>query len=211
MKPRDYLEAARVPETIKPQRFGEWRLDRLKGSKMLTNSGVFDIGWPDYTILWHTIPVDMSNIHGLDDDGKAWDVVMEDSQRELSTHLPIWLNAHGRVLITGLGLGCVVRGLLASPDVDEIDVVEIDPDIMRIIGAEFESNPKVRLHLGDATKLNLEGEWDCAWHDIWTEKPNKLSYYHALMMAELKDRCPMQGAWRFDRKIKRRWPLPLIG
>jgi hypothetical protein len=34
-------------------------------------------------------------------------------------------------------LGCVVRGLLSKPEVERIDVVEIDGDILRVVGKEF--------------------------------------------------------------------------
>lgn len=39
--------------------------------------------------------------------------VMSDDPRELRKHLPALRVASGRVLVSGLGLGCVVRGLLA--------------------------------------------------------------------------------------------------
>jgi hypothetical protein len=66
-------------------------------------------------------------MHLEQDDGRVYEVVMEDSPRELRRHLPIWMHAHGRVLVTGLGLGCVVRGLLASPHVEYIDVAKSTP------------------------------------------------------------------------------------
>jgi spermidine synthase len=50
---------------------------------------------------------------------------MEDTLSELRRHTPIFMRAKGRLLVTGLGLG-VVRGLLAKPEVEHIDVVEID-------------------------------------------------------------------------------------
>jgi spermidine synthase len=139
---------------------------------------------------------------------------MEDSRRELRKHLPIWMKARGRVLVTGLGLGCVVRGLLASRDVDRIEVVEIDYDIARIIGAEFAgarglAGQAVEIHVGDAREIDeswLPGKFDAAWHDLWTEGPD-LQEQHIDVMMRMLGRCGPQGAWalpRFTKKMIRR-------
>lgn len=125
---------------------------------------------------------------------------MEDSQSELQKHLPIWLRARGRVLVTGLGLGCVVRGLLAKPDVDHITVIEIDRSILRIVGHEFESNTRVSLVHGDALAFHPNGHhWDYAWHDLWTDGEEHLQCLHARLMAKFFHSCDVQGAWEFPR------------
>src|SRR6185295_15069938 len=51
------------------------------------------------------------------------EVVMEDTPFELQTHLGFVMHARGRVLVTGLGLGCVIRGLLANPSVEHITCI----------------------------------------------------------------------------------------
>lgn len=204
---QDFLEAARVPRSVQPQVFGEWEIVRCAEDDLLRKSGLFIVGWPDYTLLYHTLPMDESNMHI----SRPQDVVMEDSQRELSRHLPIWLKACGRVLITGLGLGCVVRGLLANPDVDHVDVVEQDADILRVIGAEF-ADPRVTLHHGDAQTIDLEGRWDYAWHDLWTSAGGyELTLQHAKLLHRFRDRCGPQGAWAFPRFMKRAWQTELLG
>src|SRR5947209_19945878 len=52
------------------------------------------------------------------------ETVMNDFPSELKKHLEFILSARGRVLVGGLGLGCVVRGLLAYGEVESIDVIE---------------------------------------------------------------------------------------
>ena len=136
----------------------------------------------------------------------TWDTVMEDSAGELKKHLPIWLKAKGRVLVTGLGLGCVVRGLLASPAVEHIDVIELDPYIYYIVGEEFCHNRRVTLHLGDALtyKFPKDSRWDFAWHDIWTPKNEGLQVQHAKLMVKYRRVIgTAQGAWQFPRCFKR--------
>lgn len=140
------------------------------------------------------------------------EVVMEDSPRELRRHLPILLAASGRVLVSGLGLGCVLRGLLSKPDVEHVDVVEIDPAILELCGAQFAGDPRVTLHLGDAESIwwATGTRWDFAWHDVWSET-EALDIVHARLLARYDDWCPVQGAWQFPRIVKRRWPRTLLG
>lgn len=195
MTPQDYIEAARVPRTILPQKFGLWSIERIPAGGQLVSPTQFAInyarcGFPDYTILRHyTLACEMSH---------DAEIVMEDSRYELRKHLPIWIAARGRVLVTGLGLGCVVRGLLAKPDVDQIDVVEIDDDILRVIGPEFAKNPRVNLHHGDALKIDLPGKFDFAWHDLWKEGDG-LQRLHAKLFIKYLRQCGPQGAWAFPR------------
>ena len=139
---------------------------------------------------------------------------MEDSAFELRKHLPIWMAARGRVLVTGLGLGCVVRGLLAKPEVEQIDVVEIDDDILRVVGPEFAKDPRVTLHHGDALEIDLAGRFDFAWHDLWTEGDG-LHQLHVALLMRFSNRCGPQGAWAFPRfaarLISRNTNFPLLG
>lgn len=208
MSPQDFIAAARVPPALQPQTFGLWKIARRgappKLYSLANGLGLEWVGFPDYTILFRVTEATM-HLDGV--------VVMEDSARELSKHLPIWLAARGRVLITGLGLGCVVRGLLASTAVEHIDVVEIDADILRIVGAEFVGNPRVSLHLGDAITFEWPAgtRWDCAWHDLWHERDADLHLMHCKLLHRHRDECGPQGAWAFPRQIARIWRTPLLG
>jgi hypothetical protein len=213
----DYLAAARVPAWLPPQAFGAWKIERhdlrdLRGITDTARHGLLaQTGWPTWTALRR---LTLAQMH-LDN---AWDVVMEDSVAELRRHLPIWLAARGRVLVTGLGLGCVVRGLLASPDVRHVDVVEIDPDLLRVVGAEFAADPRVTLHLADAFRFARRcgrRRWDYAWHDLWRapedEADGGLHVLHARLLLLYEGRCGRQGAWTFPRDVARIWPRPLLG
>ena len=192
MKPIDFITAARVPDSLTPQVFGPWTIERRRISPAIAR---FDV----YTLLFRT---SLATLH-LEGPGE---VVMEDSRFELQQHLPIWLHAKGRVLVTGLGLGCVVRGLLASPDVEDITVVEIDRSILRVVGHEFESNRRVRLVHGDAFRVQLPGRFDFAWHDLWTDGEAHLQTLHAALLVRYCAQCRWQGAWQLPRWFKRRAP-----
>lgn len=199
----DILNAAAVPHSVKVQSFGDWLIQKAPLHPSLvrgTNRGI-------YTLLRRKIKVKASldNLHKIDDDGCILDVVMEDSPKELARHLPIWLNAHGRVLKTGLGLGCVVRGLLKNPAVRWIDVIEIDADIIRVIGKEFRNNPRVNIIHADAlTYQPAAGTfWDFIWHDIWTPENEGLQAHHMNMIRSYDAFSGRQGAWQLPRWAKK--------
>lgn len=175
--------------------------------------------WTSYTILANFA----NGYTQVDGGGCGPEVVMEDSPRELRRHLPIVLAARGRVLVTGLGLGCVVRGLLAREEVERVDVIEIDENVVRLSwDDEFRGDPRARLIVGDALKVKLNGEqWDYAWHDIWDPKGH-LQVLHARLLTRFARKVRHgQGAWGFPRQrgTKRRYSdtlmrvagYPLIG
>jgi hypothetical protein len=200
------LEACRVPDSMTDQRMGLWEIRRFYVPQNPSNfpEAVFALrckeaglgGYKHYTALLRDTTATMHRDFG--------DVVMEDTPRELRKHLPILMKAHGRILISGLGLGCVVRGLLAKPEVERIDVVEIDATILDLVSDEFFWNPRVRFHHGDALTMKWpEGmRWDFAWHDIWTED-DSLAVLHMKLMEKYDGLVDRQGAWEFPRSCKR--------
>jgi hypothetical protein len=105
-----------------------------------------------------------------------WIPVMSDTPAEILEHGHALLRARGRVLITGLGLGCLPHALLTKPDVTSIDIIEIDPQVIRLTG-KYLRDPRVTIHQGSAVDplaiptlaeaWTTQG-WDYAWHDIWS-------------------------------------------
>lgn len=211
--PRYYLEAARVPKSLKPQNFGPWTIRRIKG---LQGFNRHTVGWSTQTLLHYHNGNPARPAYPFDGElprlATFGTVVMEDSRIELQKHLPIWMEARGRVLVTGLGLGCVVRGLLANRDVDHIDVVELDRHILRIVGHEFRGNKRVTLHHGDALRVTLPGRWDFAWHDLYVDddKDDHLQVLHSRLTRKFWNVCGKQGAWERPRFLKRLMPANRI-
>ncbi len=199
----DLITAARVPKAIQPQCHGLWVIHRAHTDRQAIPGYAWKrVLFEDFTILGR---FSEATLH------KPWgDIVMEDSYAELEKHAPIWERAAGRVLITGLGLGCVVRGLLASTKIKHIDVLEIDPWIVEIIGAEFSGNPRVTIHTGDALKFQINGrKWDFAWHDIYTEEGNglPLAMLHTELILKFEKSIKKQGAWNYPEEISRQHAL----
>lgn len=152
------------------------------------------------------------------------DLVMKDTRDELETHLDFMLKARGRVLITGLGLGCVARGCLANPRVESVTVIERDPDVLRLVRPHF-LTPAARLAQAgryciiEACAIewakNTAERFDCAWHDLWSDPDAQeahLSVIHSELLSLLCERVDFQGAWAFPRTCKRLWQrlIPII-
>lgn len=209
MTPDQLIAACRVPAWLEPGRAGLWEIARVElpaGSIMRRFSDEISPVAPfdSLTMLFRDTLATLNEPHG--------ECVMEDSPRELRRHLPILMAANGNVLVSGLGLGCVVRGLLAKREVEHIDVVEIDPAIVKLVGAEFERNPRVTIHVDDAETIEWnDGErWDFAWHDVWSERES-LDVVHARLIARYFDRVGRQGVWGMARTMKRFFPKSVIG
>lgn len=101
----------------------------------------------------------------------GWVPVMSDTPAEIREFAPALARATGRVLITGLGLGCLPHALLLKPDVTHIDIVEIDPEVIALTGHYLTGDPRVHIHHASALDIDLlfaPGSFDYAWHDIWS-------------------------------------------
>lgn len=141
-----------------------------------------------------------------------WVPVMSDTPAEICEHAHALNNARGRVLITGLGLGCLPHALLSLDDVTRIDIVEIDPDVIELSGAYF-TDPRVHIHRGsavDPSALPSDLRWDYAWHDIWTHisarNLDPRTAEHGISYGMLFDlyeaRTTQQSAWAFEQALE---------
>lgn len=144
--------------------------------------------------------------------GGPWVPVMSDTPAEIGGHAHAIENATGRVLVHGLGLGCIVSALLAKDDVTFIDVVEIDPDVRALTGVYYKGDPRVGIRPGDALSYHwpANARWDYAWHDIWTHissrnlNPDEAEHgitYQA-MFDRFDGRARMQGAWAYEDALE---------
>lgn len=61
------------------------------------------------------------------------EILMSDSGGERYSNTEIVHNAYGNVLIAGLGLGMVLCAILPKPAVRSVTVVEISPDVCRLV------------------------------------------------------------------------------
>jgi hypothetical protein len=146
------------------------------------------------------------------------DVVMEDTPFELRTHLGFVLHAYGKVLVTGLGLGCVIRGLLANDKVEHITCIENSSDVLTLV-APYMPTDRLTIIEADALKWTAQNKehFDCGWHDLWTNRDEgepHLDVWHTRLINNCRETVRQQGAWAYSREMKRylqKFNFPWIG
>lgn len=141
--------------------------------------------------------------------------IMSDTPTEIREHELAIDGAEGDVLITGLGLGCIVSALLAKPEVTSITVVEIDRDVIALTAPYYEDEPRVEIvnmdALGAAVLFQNEGRWfDFAWHDIWSHIADRnldddSLAEHGISYETMFDAwdpiCELQEAWAYHEAL----------
>lgn len=109
-----------------------------------------------------------------------------------------------RVVVSGLGLGMVARVLTIVPTIREVDVVEIDPDVIALVGPTLEklyreAGIAFSIWEGDAMNpgaLFPKGtRWDAAWHDVWQSICADDYEEHKLIRRRYGRRVGYQDVW----------------
>lgn len=100
------------------------------------------------------------------------DIMFSDCGGERYSNYEIVHNAHGKVLIAGLGLGMVLTTIVPKPEVERVVVVEISQDVINLV------EPHIRNYLGKLSqKLEIvksdiyeyvpTGKFNTIFFDIW--------------------------------------------
>lgn len=123
-------------------------------------------------------------------------IIMSDTPAEVRDHIAPVRRARGHVLITGLGLGLVANACLLKPEVESVTVIEIDPDVIKLVEPHYSRKfpHKFRLHQADAfTWKPINGErYSVVWHDIWPD----ISMDNLPEMTKLKRRFARRADWQ---------------
>jgi len=95
------------------------------------------------------------------------EVIMSNTPDEIMDHYPLKRNAHGQVLINGLGLGMCIEMIIDQ--VFHIIVIEKSQDVINLVGPYYKDNPKVFIIHADAFdyKPPKGFRYNAVWHDIW--------------------------------------------
>lgn len=136
-------------------------------------------------------------------------VIMSNTPMEVSTAYEAYANATGKVLITGLGMGMVLEGILSKPDVTYVRVIEKEQDVIDLVAPHFKNDPRVEIICADAYIYKpAKGErFDYAWHDIWDD----ICVDNLKLMSKLSRHymhyAKVQGFWsrKEARREKRRY------
>lgn len=131
-------------------------------------------------------------------------VVMSNTQMEISTNYGAYLSSRGRVLINGLGLGMLLEGILSKRDdcgehvVSYVRVIEVDADVISLVGPHFAGDSRVEIIHADALSYSpprSEPPFDFAWHDIWD----------AICADNLPDMSALGRKWNKRRAHSQDW------
>jgi hypothetical protein len=133
-----------------------------------------------------------------DDDGRrsvareqrvVW---MSDSPNEIWEQIRAIRRLRGRVLIGGLGLGVMVKAALERADVTRVDVVELNQEIIDLVGPHYR-DPRLTIHHANMMEWcpTSAARWDVAWFDIWPT----ISGANLPQMIELHSRYRLRARW----------------
>lgn len=101
-------------------------------------------------------------------------VVMSDTSMDRRTNVEVVERAYGHVLIAGLGIGMILRPILASKKVASVTVVEKFAEVIELNRASgFDlGHPKLQIVNADITSWEpgpLPRDWNTIYFDIWNE------------------------------------------
>lgn len=97
------------------------------------------------------------------------EVVMSDTDMEKRTNYRFCRNAHGSVLIGGLGLGMIVLAIQDNLKVDSITILEKSEEVIQLVGDQLPLNDKVQIINADVFewKPPKDKKFNCIYMDIW--------------------------------------------
>lgn len=123
-------------------------------------------------------------------------IVMSDTPDEMRDHRGFVYQAKGQVLINGLGLGMALAAILKKPEVKGVTVIEIDPDVIALVGPAFVGD-RVAIINADAFLFQPpKGErYNVAWHDIWDDICGDNLAQMTTLKRKYGRRVDWQGCW----------------
>jgi hypothetical protein len=150
-----WCEQFRVVDIMSPKSIGRLRLEKF--------DVIEDTVFPE----WYSIPTPLGAWIRLMQGGL--ELMSDEPNNTVLLREPVE-RCEGRVLLSGMGLGCMIRPLLSKPSVISIDVVELSPSVIDLVGPHYWL-PSVRIFHGNAMEPDAwapdDAVWDTAFHDIW--------------------------------------------
>ena len=96
-------------------------------------------------------------------------MVMSNAPDEIRDFMPFVHRSRGSVLVNGLGLGVLLRALLAKDEVEEVTVIEKSADVIKLVAPTYAHDKRLTIIHADAFEYKPpKGKrYNCVWHDIW--------------------------------------------
>ena len=95
--------------------------------------------------------------------------LMSDTDMEKRTNREFVMQAHGDVLIGGLGLGMIILAIQDFPEIKSITVIEKYREVIELVGNQLPLNEKVKIINADVFNWKPEKgkKYNCIYMDIW--------------------------------------------
>lgn len=95
------------------------------------------------------------------------EVVMSNTDMEKRTNSSFVVNAHGNVLIGGLGIGLILLAIQDKEEVKQITVVEKNKEVIELVGNQLPLNSKVCIVHDDVFEYKPLFKYNTIYMDIW--------------------------------------------
>jgi hypothetical protein len=99
------------------------------------------------------------------------EIVMSDTPDEINDHLSLIQKAKGNILISGLGLGMVLKAIIDKTNVKHVTIVEKNKEVIDLVGKHYLKKypDKLTIVHDDIFTFNPpeNTHYDVIWHDIW--------------------------------------------
>ena len=102
--------------------------------------------------------------------------IMQDTTREYREHKQFLKEAHGDILVAGLGLGMINESLMNNPNVKSITIVEKNQEVIDLVWPHCPKNEKIRLVHADIYDWEPDSKWDIGWFDSWCGENQHTEY-----------------------------------
>ena len=136
--------------------------------------------------------------------------VMSDTDMEKRTNSSFVINAHGNVLIGGLGIGLILLAIQDKKEVKQITVVEKNMEVIELVGGQLPLNSKVHIVHDDVFDYNPLFKYNTIYMDIWNyinsdvyerEMKPLISKYRKYLVSKSEDENRYIDCWcRYQAK-----------
>jgi hypothetical protein len=144
-----------IPEAVS----GDFRIEKIKTDHYCGSDEPLDT----YTVLF--------NPHHN---------IMQDTTREYKEHEQFLKDAHGDVLVAGLGIGMIHQSLIDNPNVKSVTIVEKYQEVIDMVWEHCPKDGTFRLVHADIYEWQPDSKWDMGWFDSWVGE-NEQNEYKKLM------------------------------
>ena len=129
-------------------------------------------------------------------------VIMSDTEAELRDHISPVIEATGKVLINGLGLGVVLQACLSKPEVEHVTVIELSEDVLSLVADHYTKEAGDRLEIIQANAYEYKppkgARFNMVWHDIWPDLCTDYLKGMGRLNRKYARRADWQGCWCQD-------------